>query len=183
MQKSIDEHIRVFKSLNQLSDEFEQFVQMSIACLEAGGKLIFAGNGGSASDAQHISTEFVVKYCNERKALPAVSLTTDTSAMTAISNDFGAQFIFSRQLEAIGKQSDLLVLISTSGMSENLLQCADVANSSQITTVGLLGKGGGKLKKKCSHSLIVPSANTARIQEAHIFLLHMLIETIEHRVA
>lgn len=177
------EHISVFEKLLEMPSECKSFVDMTCAALSAGGKIVFAGNGGSASDAQHIATEFTVKYRSKRRALPAISLATDTSALTAIGNDFGFDQIFGRQLEAIGKRSDLLVLISTSGMSKNLLNCAKVANDLGISSFGLLGRDGGELVKICDASIVVPSETTSRIQEAHIFLLHFLIQSVEERMS
>ena len=172
-------HLDLFSKIDKLEPEVSEFVESAQSTLESGGKLIFAGNGGSAGDAQHIATEFTVKFRNKRPALPAISLATDTSALTAIGNDFGFDQIFSRQLEAIGKEGDLIVLISTSGQSKNLIECARVAKSIKVVTFGLLGCDGGKLKNLCDHSIVMPETDTARIQEAHIFILHYLISSVE----
>ena len=178
-KSELDDHISVFKNLESLESSIDELIGCAVNVLSGKRKIIFAGNGGSAADAQHIATEFTVKFSTKRAALPAISLATDTSALTAIGNDFGFDYVFSRQLEAIGTEGDLLILISTSGQSRNLIECACVAQSMGLTTFGLLGCDGGKLKGECDKSIIVSDFTTARIQEAHIFILHYLISSVE----
>ena len=162
----------------------------SLATVEATGKLIverlrngntvFAcGNGGSATDSMHLCEELVGRYRGDRKPLPAVSLNTDTSVLTCIANDYGYDVIFSRQVEALAKANDILVGFSTSGNSENIYQAFKIAQAQGVTTILLGGKDGGKIKAIADHSIIVPSNNTARIQELHTFILHAWLEQVE----
>ena len=147
--------------------------------LEAGYKILICGNGGSAADSQHFAAEIVGRFEKERKAFPAVALTTDTSALTAIGNDYGFDKVFSRQVEALGEKGDILVGISTSGNSENVIKAAEKAKEMGIFTVGFLGKDGGKLKDIVDKAFIVRHSNTARIQEVHLTLEHTLCKIIE----
>lgn len=151
-----------------------------IASLKSGGKILIAGNGGSAADAQHMSAELVGRYLKNRNAYPAIALTTDSSALTAIGNDYGFEKVFSRQVEALGNKGDVLVAISTSGNSGNLVEALKVASGMDILTVSLLGCGGGKMKDMADVSLIVPSDDTPRVQEAHITIIHLLCEAVEN---
>lgn len=157
---------------------------LHIVCKQAvnvylrGGKLLFAGNGGSAADAQHIATELVGGYLMNRPPLSAIALTTDTSLLTAVSNDFGFEAVFSRQLEAIGKRGDLIVLLSTSGNSGNILQAAKTARQMGIISVALCGVSG-RLANQCNYHVSVPSVDTPRIQECHILIGHILCNYIE----
>ena len=143
-------------------------------------KIFFCGNGGSAADAQHLATELVVRFEANRAAIAALALTVDTSTLTAIGNDFSFEQLFARQLEALGHEGDVLIAISTSGASLNVIEAVRSANLINMNTIGLLGNTGGELKDLCDHSIIIPSSNTARIQEAHIFLGHYLCGYIEH---
>ncbi len=147
--------------------------------LEAGYKILICGNGGSAADSQHFAAEIVGRFEKERKAFPAVALTTDTSALTAIGNDYGFDKVFSRQVEALGEKGDILVGISTSGNSENVIKAVEKAKEMGIFTVGFLGKDGGKLKDIVDKAFIVRHSNTARIQEVHLTLEHTLCKIIE----
>ena len=147
--------------------------------LAAGGKVLLMGNGGSAGDAQHIAAEFVGRYKNERRALPAIALTVDTSAITAIGNDYGYDLIFDRQVEALCAEGDSVIGISTSGNSENVIRAAQVAKLQNITVFGMLGQDGGKLKSYCDQYLIAPGNTSDRIQEIHMLVLHILIEAVE----
>jgi D-sedoheptulose 7-phosphate isomerase len=142
-------------------------------------KLMIDGNGGSASDAQHFAAELVGRYKEERRALPAIAMHTDTSALTAISNDYGYDIAFSRVFEAYALRGDLLVSISTSGNSDNVIKAVNDAKLKGVYTVGLLGKDGGELAKLCDLSIVVPSNNTPRIQEAHIMIIHSVCEIAE----
>ena len=153
--------------------------RLIIATMRNGGKLIVFGNGGSAADAQHLSAELVGRYRQDRKAFPAIALTTDSSAMTSISNDYGFDAIFSRQLEALGKPGDVVVAISTSGNSPNVLQALATAKKIGIASIALTGKSGGKLRNSVDVCLCVPSDSTPRIQEAHGLVIHILSGLIE----
>lgn len=175
----VEAHIKVFESLTDLETTAATYVELVVKALNNRKKLFFAGNGGSAADAQHISTEFVVRYKENRRALPAIALTTDTSVLTAIGNDLGYAELFSRQIEALGNPGDILTLLSTSGNSDNLVRCATEAKANGLTVIGLLGNDGGKIKHVVDLPIIVKSQVTARIQEVHIFILHHLIENVE----
>ena len=146
------------------------------------GKTIFAcGNGGSATDSMHLCEELVGRYRDNRRPLPAVSLNTDSSVLTCIGNDYGFDAIFSRQIEALGKEDDVLVGFSTSGNSKNIAHAIEKARSKGVTTILLSGKDGGKIKTIADHSIIIPSDNTARIQELHTFILHAWLELVENQ--
>lgn len=163
-------------------DTIEQVTQVMVDCLCAENKILLAGNGGSAADAQHFAGEIVGRFLMERKALPAISLCVDPSVMTCIGNDYGYEAVFERQLSGLGNAGDVLVAISTSGNSENLIRAVETAKQMGIHTVGLLGKTGGKLKELCDYALVVPSNETPRIQEIHTFSVHLLCEYIEKRI-
>jgi D-sedoheptulose 7-phosphate isomerase len=158
-----------------LADRFE-------TALRAGGTLFFAGNGGSAADAQHIATEYVIRYKTNRPALRAIALTTDSSLLTAGANDFGFDEVFARQVEALAEPGDLLVLHSTSGESPNVIRAAQSAKARGVAVIALLGKGGGRLKELADVSLIVPAADTARIQELHLAIEHVICDLVEDRL-
>jgi D-sedoheptulose 7-phosphate isomerase len=147
--------------------------------LRKGCKVLTAGNGGSAADAMHLAEELLGRFRSSRRPLPAVSLNTDGTLLTCIANDFGYEEVFSRQIEGLGERGDVLVLFTSSGNSPNLLRAAAVARKRGVTTISLLGKGGGKLRGKCTHEILVPSASTARVQEMHTFVLHCWLEIIE----
>jgi D-sedoheptulose 7-phosphate isomerase len=149
---------------------------------EVGNKLFFFGNGGSAADAQHLATEFVNRYIMDRPPLPAIALTTDTSILTSISNDFAFNEIFAKQLRALGKEGDVAIGISTSGNSSNVLKAFEVAKEMGIKTVALAGNNGGALSKMADIPLIVSSTSTPRIQETHILIGHLLCEMVEHQI-
>jgi D-sedoheptulose 7-phosphate isomerase len=151
-------------------------------CLMHGGNLLICGNGGSAADAQHFSAEMSGRFVAERRALAAIALTTDTSALTAIGNDYGFDRIFARQVEALGRPGDLLVGISTSGNSLNIVQAAQAASSLGAGTLGLLGRDGGQLKTIMDDCLVVPSNVTARIQEVHIMVIHFWCEIMDEKI-
>ena len=150
--------------------------------LKKGGKILFCGNGGSAADAQHIAAELIGRFVNDRRALPAVALTTDTSALTAISNDYGYDHVFSRQIEGLCAEGDVLIAISTSGNSPSILEAVKAAKALGATTLGLTGKSGGELKDAVDCALVVPSSTTARIQEMHIVIGHLLCALIERHL-
>lgn len=141
--------------------------------LKAGRKLLIAGNGGSAADAQHLAAEFVSRLCQDRPAMRALALTTDTSALTAIGNDYGYECVFARQLEAVGQPGDIFMAISTSGNSPNILRALELSREMNLVTIGLTGKSGGRMARLCQHCLRVPSDVTMHIQEAHLALEHI----------
>lgn len=167
--------------LQELPDLIARATEMFLSCLKEGGKILFCGNGGSAADAQHLAAELVVRLRGEfnRPAIPAIALTVDTSVLTAAGNDFGFEDIFSRQIEALGIPGDVLVAISTSGNSANVIRAAEAAKKAGMNTLGLLGGGGGALKEVVDLALIVPSSTTARIQEAHIMIGHIICQLVE----
>lgn len=153
--------------------------EIMVASLKRGNKILAAGNGGSAADAQHFAGELAGRFLKEREGIPAIALTTDTSVITGIGNDYGYSRIFSRQIEAVGSPGDIFFGISTSGNSENIICAAEEAKSRGLTAIGLLGKDGGRLKGLCDYELTVPLNETPRIQEFHIMTIHMLCEIIE----
>ncbi|HEV8401149.1 MAG TPA: SIS domain-containing protein [Gemmatimonadales bacterium] len=150
--------------------------------LRGGGTLFFAGNGGSAADAQHLATEYVVRYQTTRPAMRAIALTTDTSLLTACANDLGFDEVFSRQVEALAEPGDLLVLHSTSGESPNVIRAAQAAKSRGVTVVAFLGKSGGQLKELADVALVIPADDTARIQELHLAIEHVICDLVEDRL-
>ncbi len=164
-----------------LSKPLIELAETISGVIGSGGKLLICGNGGSAGDSSHMATELIVRLTSERnrQALPAIALTADTSILTACGNDYGFDQIFARQVQGLGKPGDALILISTSGNSPNLIKAAEAARELNILTVGLLGGTGGKLLPFCDKKLIVPHRSTQRIQEEHIFLIHLLVELIE----
>jgi D-sedoheptulose 7-phosphate isomerase len=162
------------------SEEIARAADLILVRLQAGGKLIAFGNGGSAADAQHLAADFVGRYRAERQAFAAISLTTDTSALTAIGNDFGFEAIFSRQLEAVGKPGDVALAISTSGNSPNVLRALESARKLGMATIGLSGKTGGKMRALVDICLCAPSEMTPRIQETHILIIHILSGIVEN---
>lgn len=159
--------------------DFESALTLMIQSLRGGGKLLFFGNGGSAADAQHIAAEFVIRYKKDRRALAAIALTTDTSTLTACGNDLGFEALYERQVEALGRQGDVAIGISTSGKSPNILKGLRQARSLGLRTVGLTGAGGGEMPPICDALIRIPSTVTARIQEMHIIVGHMLCAAIE----
>ncbi len=152
------------------------------ATLRGGGTLFFAGNGGSAADAQHVATEYVVRYQTNRPAMRAVALTTDTSLLTACANDLGFEEVFARQVEALAEPGDLLVLHSTSGESPNVIRAAQAAKARGVGVVALLGRSGGQLKDIADLVLVVPATETARIQELHLAIEHVICDLVEDRL-
>ena len=179
LASGVAEHVEVFNALLESCSDWEAIVELSLVCLKSGGVFYFAGNGGSAADSQHLAAELIGRFKAERQALPAVALTVDTSIITSVANDYSYDEIFSRQIDGLCRNGDIVFLISTSGNSENLCNAALVAKKKGAHTIGLLGKSGGKLRGLCDLSITVPSTDTARIQECHIFLGHMLCESLE----
>jgi D-sedoheptulose 7-phosphate isomerase len=178
-----DEHFDLVNKTREATREpFIKLVEICETALNAGNKLLFFGNGGSAGDAQHIATEFTVRYINNRKALPAIALTTDSSALTAIGNDFGFDHLFERQVEALGQPGDVAIGISTSGNSTNVNLALKKARALGLVATGWTGKTGGDMPGLCDPLMIVPCNTTARIQEMHILLGQMLVGALEHRL-
>lgn len=165
-----------------LQDEFSKLLDACTTCIQNGGKIMFFGNGGSASDAQHLATELTIRYTVDRPAIAAIALTTDTSALTAAGNDLGFDYIFSRQVEALGNKGDIAIGISTSGNSANVLNALQAAKDKGITAAGFSGRNGGKMNDVCDIMLTVPSPTTARIQEMHIILGHMLCDGLQRKL-
>jgi len=159
----------------------EKAIESITTSLKKGGKLIVFGNGGSAADSQHMVAELVGRFKKERRALPAIALTTNTSSLTALSNDYGYEVSFKRQLEALGKKGDVAIAISTSGMARNVIEAIRLARTQSIYTIALTGKKGGKLKSEVDTVIVVDSENTPRIQESHIVIIHIMCEIIEDR--
>src|SRR5690349_1073097 len=157
----------------------EAIAHRYVKALQAGGVLYFAGNGGSAADAQHIAAEYMVRFMGDRDPYRAIALTTDTSFITACGNDLDFDHIFARQIDALGRPDDVLTLHSTSGESENVLNACDIAQTKGITVVALTGKGGGRLAQMADYSLTIPSDNTARIQELHLAIQHSICGLVE----
>ena len=162
--------------------EIETITTKIINAFKDGNKLLLCGNGGSASDAQHIAAELSGRFIKERKPLYAEALHVNSSYMTAVSNDYGFESTYSRMLEAIGKKGDVLIALSTSGNSENVVNAVKMANSLDMLSVGMSGGTGGKIKDLCQHNIIIPSSNTARIQEAHIIVGHIFCQIIEEKL-
>ncbi len=151
-----------------------------IACLRSNGKILLAGNGGSAADAQHIAGEFVSRFAFDRPGLAAVALTTDTSILTAIGNDYGYEKLFARQVQALGRPGDVLIVYSTSGRSANILRALEAARELQLTTIGFTGNRGGPMRELCNVLLEVPAAETPKIQEGHLVIGHILCGVVEN---
>lgn len=165
-----------------MAGEIAEVAELTADALASGHKLMFCGNGGSAADAQHLATEYVVRFQRDRRPLPALALTTDSSLLTAAANDLGFEQIFARQVEALGRPGDVLFLHSTSGRSPNLLRAAEVARASEVVTVGMLARGGGALAGVVDHALILPTQEGARAQELHLTIGHIICELAEGRV-
>ncbi len=163
----------------ELPDKIAEVAAFLINVLRAGGKIMLCGNGGSAADAQHIAAELTGRYLRDRRALAALALTTDSSVMTSIANDFAYDEIFARQVEGLSRPGDALIAISTSGNSTNVVRAVDAAKHCGVKSVALVGNRGGRLAELCDHAIIVPSAETARIQELHILIGHMLCDQID----
>ena len=164
--------------LSSLKD-IQCITNLFIETLKSGSKIIFCGNGGSAADSQHLAAELVVRFKKNRKSLPAIALTANTSILTAIGNDYGYDKIFARQLESLAEKNDLLIAISTSGKSKNIIEVIKKAKEMGIKTIAFTGESGKEFAKSCDLSFIVPSSDTARIQEAHICIGHVICELIE----
>ncbi len=181
LKNHLEENINTHKSLIKMSKNINDIIQSIQKKIKKGGKILFCGNGGSAADAQHLTAEFLVRLRPNinRNPIPALTLAQDTSTLTACGNDYNFNDIFLRPFKALVKKDDVLICISTSGNSKNILKVLKEAKKKKIYSVCLLGKNGGKAKNICDKSLVVSSTNTARIQECHIFLGHFILEKIE----
>jgi D-sedoheptulose 7-phosphate isomerase len=182
IEKTIQEHVEVISGIGGFTPSLAEVAERMVACLDAGGKVLWMGNGGSAADSQHLAAELVGRYTRERKALASIALTTDTSILTAVANDYGYEKIFERQIDALCQDGDIVFGISTSGNSPNVLAAIKLANRIGAMTVGLTGGSGGKLSSIVDHCFNIPSSVTARIQEAHILMGHMLCDWVEASV-
>ena len=181
LQNQLEDNINTHKEILKISDYIVDAIENICKKLKKGGKILFCGNGGSAADAQHLAAEFLVRlrpHIN-RNPIPALTLTQDTSTLTACGNDYSFDDIFLRPFQALAKKNDVLICISTSGNSKNILKVLKEAKKQKVYSVSFLGKGGGKAKKFSSKPLIISSNNTARIQECHIFLGHFILEKVE----
>lgn len=180
--RMIDSHIQCFQNSKALAALVEKTGDLMLDALREGHRIFVCGNGGSAADAQHFAAEIVGRFEKERRPFPAISLTTDTSILTAIGNDYGYNEVFSRQVTGLGSPGDILIGISTSGGSGNVIRAARTASDIGMKTIGLLGRDGGRLKMLVDHALVVPEETTARIQEVHEFILHYWAWHIENGV-
>ncbi len=178
----INDHILTSNNLLDLSDLIEEICSLSLKTIQNGNTILLCGNGGSASDSIHISSELVGKFEKNRKAISSISLSSNISNITAIANDFGFEHIFSRQIEAIGKKGDLLIAISTSGNSQNILNAINYAKLNGLTVVAMTGADGGKINEIDCITLKVPNSNVARIQEMHILVGHIISKYIEENI-
>jgi D-sedoheptulose 7-phosphate isomerase len=178
-ESAMTKHLEVVQSLMSQQDVLEAIARAMTSTLRSGGKILWCGNGGSAADSQHLAAEIVGRFRRDRCGLSSIALTTDSSILTAVANDYGFGCVFSRQVEAIAKGGDLLVGISTSGDSENVVMALERARAMGLTTVAFTGVGGGKARGLADHLLAVSSNDTARIQEAHILAGHMLCDWLE----
>lgn len=182
IRKQIEESIEVKKGILDMDNiirEVEDVIRALIACYQNGNKLLIAGNGGSAADAQHFAGEIIGRFKKERRGYPAIALTTDSSVLTAWANDYDFDTVFSRQVEALGQKGDIFFGISTSGNSKNIIECVKKAKNMGLKTICLLGKNGGVLSGLSDIGIVVPSDSTARTQESHIMLIHIISEEIE----
>ena len=177
-----NEHLEVAQCLSQLTDLVSSAVDLIHASLATGGQLMIAGNGGSAADAQHLAAELTGRFLVERRPFRALALHVNTSSLTAIGNDYGYEHVFARELEAHGRPGDVLLALTTSGNSHNILRAIETAHQNKITVIGMTGKTGGKMRNLCDLCLCVPSASTARIQEMHITIGHAICELLEERL-
>ncbi len=184
LHKNISEHNNVILKLLSQTSNLNKIINIIYKKLNLGGKILLCGNGGSAADAQHLAAEFLIRLRPKvnRHPIPAISLCTDTSMLTACGNDYKFEDIFLRPFKALSKKNDILLAISTSGNSKNIIKVLNQAKKDKITTIGFLGNNGGKAKKFCNYKILVDSKNTARIQEAHIFLGHFIFTSVEDLV-
>lgn len=179
IETMIRNHIETARQVEAMSDLIVRAGGMAVAALAEGNKILLFGNGGSAGDAQHIAAELTGRFVKERRGLAAIALTTDTSALTAIGNDYGYERVFSRQVEALARPGDLMVGISTSGNSANVVAALSLARELGCATLGMSGRDGGAMNGVCDLNLVVPDTNTARIQEMHIMIGHLICQIVD----
>ena len=177
--KSLSEFVETAESLAKLEEPLVRAAEIVLTCLKAGGKLLTCGNGGSAADSAHFATEFTCRFSEDRRPYPAIAMASDAGLITAIANDYSFQEIFARQVHAYGKEGDVLLAFSTSGKSRNILSAIEEARRRKLATIAFLGKGGGFTSGAADIEIVIDSKVTARIQEAHKFLLHVLCEIVE----
>ena len=184
LKKSVEESVKLKTNLISLEPQINKTINLFYQCLKRNNKIFFCGNGGSAADAQHLAAELLIKLRPKinRKSLPAIALALDTSTLTACGNDYGFKYIFSRPLGALANKGDVLIAISTSGNSENIIQALKTSRNKGVKSIGFLGNNGGRAKKFCDINVTVPSKVTARIQECHIFLGHHILESVEKKL-
>ncbi|WP_428330698.1 D-sedoheptulose 7-phosphate isomerase [Mucilaginibacter sp.] len=179
--EELNDHQQLIKKvIDLLTGDIEQACEMITTTIKNGKKVLLAGNGGSAADAQHIAAELSGRFVKNRRALPGIALTTDTSALTAIANDYGYDHVFARQVEALAQPGDLFIGISTSGNSQGILNAFLAAKDAECHTLGLSGRDGGKMNGLCELNIVVPSDTTARIQEMHILIGHILCQAVDN---
>jgi D-sedoheptulose 7-phosphate isomerase len=183
LQHAVTQSVETFRALGELDQQMRRAADMLTACLSSGHKLLVCGNGGSAADAAHFTTEFVVRFIKDRPAYPAICLTSDGGLLTAAGNDYGFDEIFARQVAAFGQKGDVLICLTTSGNSRNVQRALAEAKARGVTSLALLGRDGGATKGTADIELLVRGETTARIQEAHMLLLHVLCEAVEERLA
>jgi D-sedoheptulose 7-phosphate isomerase len=171
------------RTLDRIGPDLDRAAEMILEVTRAGGTLFFCGNGGSAADAQHMATEYVIRYTRNRRAYPAVALTTDTSLLTAAGNDFGFDSVFERQVEALCRKGDLLIIHSTSGNSPNVLRAATAARKKGVRVLAMAARDGGKLRALADHSVVIPTERTDRAQELHLCIQHTICDLVEERLA
>jgi D-sedoheptulose 7-phosphate isomerase len=179
LAKAVADSCAAMQTLLKQQATFDKLAAATVQCLKNGGKILTCGNGGSAADALHMAEEFVGRYRGNRRSLPAICLNADPTALTCIANDFGYDEVFARQVEGLGNTGDILVGFTTSGNSPNVLRAFSAAKARGLTTVGLLGKDGGKARGQVDMALVIESSDTARIQEAHTVIIHAVLEVVE----
>jgi D-sedoheptulose 7-phosphate isomerase len=182
LQQAIADNVAMTQSLAAFEDPLDRAAEMVLQCLTNGGKLLICGNGGSASDATHFATEFLCRFMADRRPYPAISLTANGEFMTAVCNDYSADEIFARQVWGLGAKGDVLIGFTTSGKSKNVLRAIEEGNQRGLTSICFLGRDGGFTRGKATLEVIIPGSVTARIQEAHKLLFHVLCEIVEEKI-
>lgn len=179
----LNESARIkIETAKKLTKKIAKAANLTVRTYKRGNKILLCGNGGSAADCQHIAAELVGRFKKERRALPAIALTTNTSILTAVTNDYWYDFLFARQIEALGEKGDILFVFSTSGESTNIIRAVEIAKSLELKTIGLLGGTGGKLKKIVDLPIIIPAGSPDRIQETHITIGHIICDIVENEL-
>jgi D-sedoheptulose 7-phosphate isomerase len=177
----MEDHRSAFNLIEQMNP-IEESADVLVTALQRGNRILICGNGGSAADSQHFAAELIGRFEKERESLPAIALTTDTSVLTAVGNDYGYDFVFERQVRGLGRRGDVLVGLSTSGNSPSVIRAIEAAKSRKMISIGMLGRDGGKLRDMVDIPIVVPHSVTARIQEVHIFILHFWAAVIERQL-